>query len=225
MVGELDPELSDLWLVHSAELLERGNAESVWEVAMDAEPKPWRQVAPSHLDTVADALADFVDLKASLAVAHSTHASELAATAGGAAGLGAAEVLTLRRAGLVHDLGNVSVPHRVLAKNGPLDRAERDRVRLHTYHTHRVLSVSDPMREIADLAGMHHERPDGSGYHRGLPAAAIPLAARILASAEAYRSMLEPRPWRAAFAPGQVAGELRREVEEVVAGARTIAFA
>ena len=212
--GELDPELSDMWLAHSAELLGRGNAESVWELAMDAEPTPHRQVAPSHVDRVADALADFVDLKASLAMAHSTHVSEIAAAAGGAAGLDAAEILTLRRAGLVHDLGNVSVPHRVLAKHGSLDRAEWDRVRLHTYHTHRALSVSDPMREIAELAGMHHERPDGSGYHRGLPAAAIPLAARVLAAAEAYRSMLEPRPWRAALAPGQVADELRREAKD-----------
>ncbi len=212
--GELDPELSDLWLANSAELLERGNTESVWEVAMAAEPRPWREVATSHVDKVSDTLADFVDLKASLAVAHSSHVAELAAAAGGAAGLAGAEVVTLRRAGLVHDLGNVSVPHKVLAKKSPLDRAETDRVRLHPYHTHRVLSVSGPMREIADLAGMHHERPDGSGYHRGLPAAAIPFAARILASAEAYRSMLEPRPWRAALSPGQVADELRREAKE-----------
>lgn len=212
--GELDPELCDLWLAHSQELLGRGNEDSVWELAMDAEPEPRRHVAPTHVDTVADALADFVDLKASLAMAHSSHVSEVAAAAGKGAGLGEVDVTTLRRAGLVHDLGNVSVPHRVLAKSGALDRAERDRVHLHTYHTHRVLSVSDPMRDVADLAAMHHERPDGSGYHRGLPAAAIPLPARILGAAEAYRSMLEARPWRPAMTAGKAADELRREAKE-----------
>jgi DNA-binding CsgD family transcriptional regulator len=209
--SELDPGLSDLWLAHSEELLPRGTPDSAWEAALAAEPKPHRLVARSHLDAVTEAFADFVDLKASLAIAHSSHLSNLASAAGAVIGLDEKEVATLRRAAQVHDLGNVSIPQRILSKKGPLDRAERERIHLHPYHSHRILTVSGPLREIGELAGMHHERPGGSGYHRGLTAAGFPVAARVLAVAEAYQSMREERPWRDALPPEKAADELRRE--------------
>ena len=212
--GELDPTLCDLWLAHSEELLRGAGPDSIWEVALDAEPEPRRFVAPSHIDAVTETFADFVDLKASHAVAHSSHVADLASAAGAGLGLTEKEVATLRRAAQVHDLGNVSVPHRILVKKEPIDRTERDRIRLHPYHTHRVLSVSESLREIGAAAGMHHERPDGTGYHRGLSAAAIPLPARVLAVAEAYQSMREDRPWRGALPAGRAADELRREARE-----------
>jgi DNA-binding NarL/FixJ family response regulator len=61
---------------------------------------------------------------------------------------------------------------------------------------------------------MHHERLDGSGYHRALPAASIPLPARLLAAAEAYQSMVEERPWRPALTAPDAARELSRDAEE-----------
>ena len=212
--SELDPRLCDLWLAHSDELLARAGQESIWDAALEAEPKPHRLVAESHVDAVTEAFADFVDLKSSLAIAHSSRVADLVSVAGVGAGLDQKEMLTVRRAGQVHDLGSVSVPHRVLTKKGPLDRAERDRIHLHPYHSRRVLSVSEPLHEIGELAGMHHERPDGSGYHRGLRAAAIPMSARLLAVAEAYESMREERPWRAPMSSERAAEELRREARD-----------
>jgi len=211
---ELDPDLCDRWLMHSEELLQRAGEDSVWEAALDAEPEPRRLVAPSHVDAVTEAFADFVDLKASHAMAHSSHVAELASAAGIAFGLTQDEVVTLQRAGQVHDLGNVSVAQRILAKKGAIDRTERERIRLHPYHSQRVLSLAEPMREIGEMAGMHHERPNGSGYHRGLRAAAIPPAARVLAAAEAYQSMREDRPWREALPSQKATDELRREARE-----------
>jgi HD-GYP domain-containing protein (c-di-GMP phosphodiesterase class II) len=212
--SELDPALCDLWLSNSNALLQRNTEESIWEVALEAEPEPRQLVAASHVDAVTEAFADFVDLKASLTIAHSSHVAGLASSAGVAAGLGDKEIVTIRRAAQVHDLGNVSVPHRIFMKNGPVDRNERERIRMHPYHTLRVLSVSEPLREIGEFAGMHHERPDGTGYHRGLPAAAIPTAARLLAVAEAYQSMREARPWREALPADKAAGELRQEARD-----------
>jgi HD-GYP domain-containing protein (c-di-GMP phosphodiesterase class II) len=127
-------------------------------------------------------------------------------------GLGPSEITALRRAAHVHDLGNVSVPDLVWNKRAPLNPSERARVQLHTYHTQRILTVSPALRVSGEIAGLHHERIDGSGYHRGLPAAALPLGARVLSSAEVYQSISEPRSWRAALEPGAAAAELRNQV-------------
>jgi DNA-binding CsgD family transcriptional regulator len=121
-------------------------------------------------------------------------------------------VATVRRAGQVHDLGMVSVPNRIWITRRPLNPSEWERVRLHTYHSQRILSLAAPLRSIASVAGLHHERLDGSGYHRGLAASAVPLPARILAVAEMYQSMKEPRAWRPALAPDEAMRQLRDEV-------------
>src|SRR5581483_7111015 len=152
--GELDPRLCDLWLAHSDELLALAGGESTWERALAAEPAPTRLVAPSHLEPVVEAFADFVDLKVSPAVGHSRRVSNLAAAAGTRLGLGQEATAELRRAGLVHDLGVVSVPERILGKPGPLTRPEWERVRLHAYYTSRVLTVTPALRELGELAAM-----------------------------------------------------------------------
>src|SRR5205085_1650328 len=124
------------------------------------------------------------------------------------------DVTTLRRAAHVHDLGNVSVPDRVWSKSGALNPSEWARVHLHPYHSQRILTVSPVLRASGELAGLHHERIDGSGYHRALPAAALPLSGRLLAAAEAYQSMLEERSWRPALDRQAAAAAVRREVAD-----------
>jgi len=106
----------------------------------------------------------------------------------------------------------VSVPNRVWIKSRPLNQSEWERVRLHPYHTQRILSLAGPMRASATIAGLHHERLDGSGYHVGLPANALPFTARLLAVAEIYQSMSEDRAWRPAFKPDGVARLLQDDV-------------
>jgi DNA-binding CsgD family transcriptional regulator len=86
-------------------------------------------------------------------------------------------------------------------------------VRLHAYHSERVLDIAPGLRPLARLAGSHGERCDGSGYHRGSRAGDLPLMARLLAAADCYQAMREPRPYRPARPPAGAAGELRREAE------------
>ena len=129
------------------------------------------------------------------------------------AGLNAGDAAVVRRAGQIHDLGMVIVPNRVWMKQSPLNPAEWERVRLHAYHTERIVSFATPLRESATIAGLHHERLDGSGYHRGLRANSLPLTARVLAVAEIYQSMSEGRAWRPALIPE----EARRQLQEAVA--------
>ena len=209
---EFDPELARLWLENSHDLLRNVPLDSVWDQALNTEPEPHRSVGPAHLDDVSSALADFVDLASPFTSGHSARVARLAEVAARHVGLDADGAATVRRAAQVHDLGMVSVPNRVWIKRGPLNPAEWERVRLHAYHSQRILSLAAPLRSSATVAGLHHERLDGSGYHRGLPASAVPLPARLVAVAEIYQSMTEHRAWRPALSAKEATRQLREEV-------------
>jgi HD-GYP domain-containing protein (c-di-GMP phosphodiesterase class II) len=159
-------------------------------------------VPETRLDTVLEAFADFVDLKSPFTVGHSRAVAELAAAAAPDAGA------ILRRAGLVHDLGRVSVPNGIWDKSSRLTEGEWERVRMHPYYSERILGRLQTLRPMATLAGLHHERLDGSGYHRGSARADIPAGARVLAAADAYQAMTQPRAHRPALEPARAAREL-----------------
>jgi HD-GYP domain-containing protein (c-di-GMP phosphodiesterase class II) len=93
-----------------------------------------------------------------------------------------------------------------------LSASEREEARLHAYQSERVLCRVPALAEVATLAGQHHERCDGSGYHRGLNASQLSMPSRVLAAADAYRSLVEDRPHRAGLAPADAAKRLREDV-------------
>jgi HD-GYP domain-containing protein (c-di-GMP phosphodiesterase class II) len=123
-------------------------------------------------------------------------------------------VLEVRRAGLVHDLGKAGVPNGIWDKPGTLSQPEWERVRLHPYLTERILSQSPALGHLARLAGSHHERLDGSGYHRGSPAAGLSKAARVLAAADVYQAMGESRPYRPPLSGEARAAELQKQAND-----------
>jgi len=96
-------------------------------------------------------------------------------------------------------------------KPGPLTETERERARMHSYFTERVLARLDSLAPATELAALAHERLDGRGYHRRLAASGVPVGARILAAADAYHAMTEARPHRAAMTPERAAETLRAE--------------
>ena len=126
-------------------------------------------------------------------------------------GLPIANCQSLRRAAWLHDIGRVGVSAAIWGKPAPLNEREWEKVRLHPYYTERVLAKPDALAQLGKLAALHHERCDGSGYHRGLPTAMLSSAARILAAADVYQAMLETRPHRPARTAGAAADELRTE--------------
>ncbi len=132
-----------------------------------------------------------------------------------ALGCPAPEVAEIRAAGLVHDVGRVAVPNGIWDKPGPLNAGEWERVRLHPYYTERVLERSAVLAPLAVLAGSHHERIDGSGYHRGATAAQLGTGARVLAAADVYDALTHDRPYRGALSAAAARTELG---EMVVAG-------
>jgi HD-GYP domain-containing protein (c-di-GMP phosphodiesterase class II) len=138
--------------------------------------------------------------------------SELAASAADRRGFAAAEIVAIRRAALVHDVGRVAIPVRIWQKAAPLTPDDWEQVRLHAYHSERILGRSPFLAGLAPIATTHHERLDGSGYHRGSAGAALTPAARLLAAADAYHAMTESRPHRVALTSGLAAETLSQEV-------------
>jgi HD-GYP domain-containing protein (c-di-GMP phosphodiesterase class II) len=143
-------------------------------------------------------MGDSADLISSYFVGHSAAVAQLAGAAAARLELAPRAVVAVRRAALVHDLGRVAVGTSVWNKPAAFTADEWEQVRLHAYHTERVLSRSPALTKLGSIAGAHHERLDGSGYHRGVTALSLPMPARLLAVADVYRTMIEPRPHRAA---------------------------
>jgi HD-GYP domain-containing protein (c-di-GMP phosphodiesterase class II) len=195
----LDPRAVQAFLSLGERPYKGLDAPSIWDDAMAAEPGPKPVVAGHRLDACLSAIADFADLKSMWTAGHSRGVADRAGRAAAVAGLAAPEVVTLRRAALVHDIGRVAVPVSVWAKPGPLTRGEREQVRLHAYHSERVLEACPGLRPLARLAGSHGERSDGSGYHRGSRAGDLPAAAWLLAAADCYQAMREHRAHRPAL--------------------------
>jgi HD-GYP domain-containing protein (c-di-GMP phosphodiesterase class II) len=213
VVGEraghaFDPDVAAAFLDEAAEILALDTSVSAWEETLAAEPRPWLTLQGEAIDRALAAMADFTDLASPYLVGHSGGVAELAAAAAERCRLGASEAVLVRRAGLVHDLGRVAVPVRIWQKEGPLTTDDWERVRLHPYYTERVLTHSSSLSDLAPVASSHHERLDGSGYHRGSSAAMLAAPARLLAAADAYHAMTEPRPHRAPLSPEQAAETL-----------------
>lgn len=184
-----------------------------WEAALAAEPEP-ETIPAEALDPVLSAFSDFADLKSPWIRGHSRAVAALAEDAGRLAGRDAASCERLRRAGLLHDLGRVSVENGIWDKPGPLTTAEWERVRLHPYSTERILARCGPLSELVEPACSHHERLDGSGYHRALRHDAVSPEARIVAAADVYAALVADRPHRPALTADAAAEVLESEAGE-----------
>jgi DNA-binding CsgD family transcriptional regulator len=197
--------------------------DGLWSVVLDLEPDSvYRYVVEERLDTIACAFADFTDLKSPSLTGHSQSTALLAAAIARRMALTDTEITDIRRAGLLHDLGSVAVPVRILDKRGALTAAEEERLRLHPYYSERILNRVPAFTRLAALVGAHHEWVDGRGYYRGLAGEAIPLGARILAVADRYDELAsELRDERTAEAPAstEVLAHMRGEVGTRLAAA------
>jgi putative nucleotidyltransferase with HDIG domain len=158
------------------------------------------------------AFADFADAKTPFTLGHSRGVAEFGAAAARNLGLSAADATRVRRAGLLHDIGRSGVPNAVWERKGALSVDQWERVRLHVYYTERILTRCECFHPISPIAAAHHERLDGSGYHRGSRGNDLDSRARVLAAADACQAMLQPRPHRPARTLDDAARELRKEV-------------
>lgn len=221
-----DPVVVDAFVADGRSWLHALDAVDAWEAVLDAEPGDPIVVSNDRVDVVLAAFADFADLKSTWFRGHSRAVSDLAAGAAAACGLGSGDVLRVRRAGLVHDLGIVGVPAGVWDRPGPLGHAAWERVRLHPYLSERILGRCAGLAPLGADAGAHHERADGTGYHRS--SRDIPLTAQLIAAADIYRALCEERPHRPGLVPDEAfktlaahadAGRLSRTATDAVLAA------
>ena len=210
--AEFDPTLVALFCANADQLLAGLDEASDWTAIIAAEPALTRWVEGERLDAALEAMADLVDLKSPCFAGHSRGVANLAAAAGRSWGLPESEVILLRRAGLLHDLGRLGISNAIWDKPGPLSRVEKERVRMHPYLTERMLAGIDNLAAAREVAGRHHERLDGSGYPRGLTAASLRPIDRLLAVADAFHTSRESRPHREACSPERAAAQLTAEV-------------
>ncbi len=221
--GMLDPEIAATFSHHCSSILEQPHEEDTWETVLASEPEPYRTAGETRLDGICRAFADMADLKLTFTRGHSSEVARLSAGAASHLGLDPTEAANVTRAAFLHDLGRVAIPNGVWEKAGRLSASDWERVRLHPYYSERILCRSGALAHLGPIAGMHHERQDGSGYHRQLSKAAIPLPARVLAAADTYQALTSDRPYRVACDASEAALMMETEVAEGRLDAQAVA--
>jgi HD-GYP domain-containing protein (c-di-GMP phosphodiesterase class II)/DNA-binding CsgD family transcriptional regulator len=209
-----DPQVVDAFLGSGREWLNELEHVDPWEAVVGADSGG--EVDADRLDDVLNAFADFADLKSPWFAGHSRSVADLAGAAAAAAGFAPDEVVRARRAGLVHDLGTVGVPAGVWNRTGPLTSEGWERVRLHPHLTERILARCPALTDLAVDAGAHHERLDGSGYHRGITQTS--RTAHFVAAADVYCALREARPHRVACDAVEAARVLAAEADAMRLG-------
>jgi HD-GYP domain-containing protein (c-di-GMP phosphodiesterase class II) len=205
-----DPTLVDLFLAHGSRWFERLDRTDPWDAVLDLEPEPRRMLNGAELDNALTVVADFVDLKSPFMAGHSRRCAELSADAARLLGFTEDAIARLRRAALVHDFGTTGVPNSIWDKPGPLTRAEFDRVELHPMLTEQMLRRSPALAALNPVASAHHEKSDGSGYHKRVGSDGADPGAGVLAATEIYIGLTTERADRPPFSAEDAAAELRR---------------
>jgi HD-GYP domain-containing protein (c-di-GMP phosphodiesterase class II) len=207
-----DPDLADMFVAHGRGWFDEVDAMEPWEAVLALEPAPRRTLEGAGLDAALTVAADFIDLKSPYRAGHSRRCAQLGSDAARAYGATEQEVAGLRRAAMLHEFGTTAIPNSILDKRGPLTRAEFDRVQLHPMLTEQMLGRSASLAALNPVAAAHHEKADGSGYHKGLRADATNRTGRLLASVEVYVGLTTERADRPAFSADAAATELRELV-------------
>ncbi|MBZ4653030.1 MAG: metal dependent phosphohydrolase [Peptococcaceae bacterium] len=171
---------------------------------LDELPENRRSIKPEDLSHMARLYARVVDAKSPFTHRHSQGVALIARSLAEQAGLPKDEVFLLNLAGLLHDIGKLSVPEEIIQKPGSLTAAEFSIMKQHTYYTYWWLKPLFPSFPVAEWAAYHHERLDGQGYpfHKG--AHELDTKARIVAVADIFTALREERPYRSSLTWGEI---------------------
>lgn len=194
-----DPQLVDVFLklFRPAEAWREVSADDARARLAAFEPEAYIELADdARLELVAQAFARVVDAKSPFTFRHSEGVATLASGIAATLGYPAEEVTRLRRAALLHDIGKLGVSNLILDKGSPLTHEEREVVRLHPKFTFEILTRVPVFHGFAEMAASHHERLDGTGYHRGLVAEQFPPLTRELVVADMAEALSAARPYR-----------------------------
>ncbi|MGH9466833.1 MAG: HD-GYP domain-containing protein [Terriglobales bacterium] len=182
------------------------------EAVIDCSPGAVERAGAAHIDRICEGFAEVVDAKSTFTFRHSIGVMEAATLIARAMGLGSGRVQLVHRAALLHDLGKLSVPNSILDKSARLNRAEWAVMQEHPVLTRAILERVRQFHELAEVAGAHHEKLDGTGYPERRTAANLGLEARIIAVADIYGALTEDRPYRTGFSPREALSMMERDV-------------
>jgi diguanylate cyclase (GGDEF)-like protein/putative nucleotidyltransferase with HDIG domain len=155
------------------------------------------------------ALSNALEAKDGETSDHTQEVAELAVEVGAVLGLPADELRDVELGALLHDIGKIRVPESILSKPGPLSKEQWRVMRSHPEVGEQILAPMESLKDVLPIVRSSHERWDGAGYPDGLSGSEIPLGARIVAVCDAYRAMVEKRPYREALSRGEAMEELR----------------
>jgi HD-GYP domain-containing protein (c-di-GMP phosphodiesterase class II) len=185
------------------------------ETILALEPEPHAVFDEAACEEAYVAIADMIDMRMPSTFGHSRAVAALAGAAGARMGLPVSDIRAIRWAAYTHDLGELAIPVSIWMRAGALTERETDDAHLHPYYGERALaSLGGEGKAIAALVLRHHERLDGTGYHRYAKAPDLSPAARVLAAAEAFQTAREARPYREALSDTAAASKLRAAVKE-----------
>ena len=163
-------------------------------------------------ETVVCTLAASIEAKDPYTEGHCDRLSRYCGALGERLGLPEEDRIALRRGGVVHDIGKVAVPERVLLKPGQLDAHERQLMAAHPVIGERICAPLTSFRNVLPIIRWHHERQDGSGYPDRLQGHQIPLVARVLQTVDIYDALTTDRSYRKALSSERAFAILRDEV-------------
>jgi HD-GYP domain-containing protein (c-di-GMP phosphodiesterase class II) len=196
---------------------ERSSAEtelSTRAAAIDLSPGETGRIGAARIDLICEAFAEVVDAKSPFTFQHSLGVTDAASMISIAMGLKQEKRQLVYRAALLHDLGKLRVPNSILDKPGKLDDAEWSIMQEHPGLTRAILGRVKQFHEMADVAGAHHEKLDGTGYPDRLCAKDLSLEARIVAIADMYGALTEDRPYRRGYSAGEALKMMERDVPD-----------
>lgn len=213
-----DPELVRVAeRLHRTEDLWRGAlpstpAEDTKSAALNLAPDKVKGSEATDLDLICEAFADLLDAKSPFTYRHCVGVTDAAVKIALELGLSVERTRLVNRAALLHDIGKLRVPNSILNKQGKLEANEWSVIQEHPRLTREILSRIGPFKELAMIAGAHHEKLDGTGYPDRLTGKDLPLEARIIAVADVYVALTEDRHYRPGLALDRAFEIMSREV-------------
>jgi putative nucleotidyltransferase with HDIG domain len=162
-------------------------------------------------DSTIEGWSHALDLRDKETEGHTLRVTELTLKMARAFGFSEAELVHVRRGGLLHDIGKMGIPDRILLKEGPLTPEEWEIMRQHPVYAHEMLLPIEYLRPTLDIPYCHHEKWDSSGYPRGLKGEEIPLIARIFAVVDVWDAVTSDRPYRPAWSREKALDHIQEE--------------
>jgi len=176
----------------------------LYSLLLHSGPNRRFEINLNNLYPIAETFSNVIDFRSRFTSTHSAGVASTALTLAKIFGLSETEVSYMEIAGLLHDLGKIAIPNRILEKPGKLTQEEFEVIKSHTYYTYSVLNTIQGLQEIAEWGAYHHERLDGGGYPFHCQASDLSLGSRIMMVADIFTAVAEDRPYRRGMSQKEV---------------------